>query len=245
MEEEIFIYDLVTIGSIDPVNDWMVIEDTSTGETKKVAPASLPISTATQSALDGKVDENSAITGATKPKITYDSKGLVTGGEELNATDIPTGINALKVGDANVSNTEFGYLDGVTSSIQTQLNSKQAELSTNTNPVGLNGQELLNFVPDTATLNANTTLNSGNAATYNSLVVYLDGALTITLDASLPNGFNITFIQDSAHTSTFAGAGGLLIKNRQDHTKNNGRYSGVSIVKKSSTIAILVGDTSL
>lgn len=41
-----------------------------------------------QSALDGKVDENSAITGATKTKITYDSKGLVTSGADAAISDI-------------------------------------------------------------------------------------------------------------------------------------------------------------
>ena len=36
-----------------------------------------------------KVDKNTAITGATKTKITYDSKGLVTSGADLISTDIP------------------------------------------------------------------------------------------------------------------------------------------------------------
>ena len=35
------------------------------------------------------VEANSPITGATKPKVTYDSKGLVTGGADLQASDIP------------------------------------------------------------------------------------------------------------------------------------------------------------
>lgn len=36
-----------------------------------------------------KVTANTAITGATKTKITYDAKGLVTGGADLVASDIP------------------------------------------------------------------------------------------------------------------------------------------------------------
>lgn len=48
-----------------------------------------PISTATQTALDNKVTKNAAITGATKCKITYDSKGLVTAGTDLEESDIP------------------------------------------------------------------------------------------------------------------------------------------------------------
>ena len=48
-----------------------------------------PISTATQSALNNKVDKNANITAGTHPKITYDEKGLVTGGAALAASDIP------------------------------------------------------------------------------------------------------------------------------------------------------------
>ncbi len=39
---------------------------------------------------------------------------------------IYSGVDALKIGSGIVDNTEFGYLDGVTSSIQSQLNSKAA-----------------------------------------------------------------------------------------------------------------------
>ena len=39
--------------------------------------------------LATKVTANAAITGATKCKITYDAKGLVTGGADLSAGDIP------------------------------------------------------------------------------------------------------------------------------------------------------------
>ncbi|MCK9470301.1 MAG: hypothetical protein M0Q88_00920 [Bacilli bacterium] len=40
--------------------------------------------------LSDKVDRNPDIIGATKTKITYDSKGLVTGGADLSASDIPS-----------------------------------------------------------------------------------------------------------------------------------------------------------
>jgi len=69
-----------------------------------------------------KVQANAAITGGTATKITYDAKGLVTGGTAITAADLPSGIDATKIGTGVVSNTEFGYLDGVTSAIQTQIN---------------------------------------------------------------------------------------------------------------------------
>jgi hypothetical protein len=77
-----------------------------------------------QSALDGKVDENAAIVGATKTKITYDAKGLVTAGADLAASDLPTGIDAAKIADGSVSNAEFQFLNSVTSNVQDQLDSK-------------------------------------------------------------------------------------------------------------------------
>lgn len=42
-----------------------------------------------KAALDTKLTRNTAITGATKTKITYDANGLVTGGGNLSAGDIP------------------------------------------------------------------------------------------------------------------------------------------------------------
>ena len=378
---DIFIYNLTTIGGIDASNDWMIIEDTSTGETKKAAPGQLPISTATQAALDTKVDENAPITGATKTKITYDAKGLVTAGADLSARDMPTGINAANISSGSISNAEFDYLNGLSDNIQTQLNGKQQSLTLTTTgtsgpatlaggtlnipqytggggggggtvtsvaaltlgtsgtdlsstvanstttpvitlnvptasasnrgalsaadwstfngkqdqitagttsqyyrgdktfqtldktavglgnvanvdttnaaniatgvlaagriPTNFNGQVLQNFIPNTAGTSSNLTLNSANASTYNSSVITLTGALTITFDASLPNGFNVTLIQLDAATSSIAGSGGLVIGNRQGHSKNNGQYSVVSIIKYTNVLAILGGDTSL
>ncbi len=48
----------------------------------------------------------------------------------LSASDIPSGIDATKIGSGSVSNTEFGYLDGTSASIQTQINTVSTNLST-------------------------------------------------------------------------------------------------------------------
>jgi len=56
-----------------------------------------PVSTATQTALNLKVTTNTAITGATKTKITYDSKGLVTAGADATASDFNVDTTGFKV----------------------------------------------------------------------------------------------------------------------------------------------------
>ena len=63
--------------------------------------------------LSGKVDANAAITGATKTKITYDAKGLVTGGADLEASDIPA-ITLDKISDVTATAAELNVLDGIT-----------------------------------------------------------------------------------------------------------------------------------
>ena len=55
-------------------------------------------------ALDGKVSANAAVSGATRCKITYDSKGLVTGGSDLVASDIPD-LSATYIGRSEATGT--------------------------------------------------------------------------------------------------------------------------------------------
>jgi hypothetical protein len=80
------------------------------------------VTSAIQTQLDNKVSKNSSITGATKTKITYDSKGLVTSGADATTSDIAEGSN-LYYTDARsrsaLSNTATGLsydnTSGVTS----------------------------------------------------------------------------------------------------------------------------------
>jgi hypothetical protein len=72
-----------------------------------------------QTALDNKVDENIAITGATKTKITYDSKGLVTSGTDATTADINDSLNRRYVTDAQL--TVIGNTSGTNSGDQTSI----------------------------------------------------------------------------------------------------------------------------
>jgi hypothetical protein len=60
-----------------------------------------PTVNAVNTGLGLKVDANTAITGATKTKITYDSKGLVTAGADATTADIAESTNKLYVSDGD------------------------------------------------------------------------------------------------------------------------------------------------
>ena len=66
----------------------------------------------------------SGVTSGTYTKVTVDTYGRATSGTTLGASDLPSSIDAAKIGSGAVDNTEFGYLNGVTSTIQTQLDGK-------------------------------------------------------------------------------------------------------------------------
>lgn len=120
------------------------------------------VTSSIQTQLNNKVAKNTDITGGTKCKITYDSKGLVTSGADLVEDDIPD-LSLSKIKDVTAtaaevnvldgitaSTTELNYVDGVTSAIQTQLDGKQETL------VGIGpGQNI-------KTINDNSLLGSGN-----------------------------------------------------------------------------------
>ena len=107
----------------------------------------------------------------------------------------------------------------------------------------LSGSKLKNFIPEINARSANFTINSTNQDTLCGAVIEVSGALTITIDASVRDGFNVSVIQETANSSTFATTGGLTLRNRQGHTKTFGQWSTVTLYKSGSDL-VLAGDTA-
>lgn len=148
-----------------------------------------------QTALDSKVDENASITASTKTKITYDSKGLVTAGADLSASDIPSGVDASKISTGVISNAEFDYLNGLTDNIQTQFTGKQDLLVSGTNIKTVNSNSLLG----SGDVAVQATLVSGtNIKTINSTSLLGSGDISV----APATGINATAIADGSVTST-------------------------------------------
>jgi hypothetical protein len=213
---------LTTIATVDNAADLFPIVDTSAAETKKITPTALktalalnnvdnttdankPISSATQTALDGKqatlvsgtniktinstsilgsgniaissavawggitgtlasqtdlqtaldlkVDENSAITGATKTKITYDAKGLVTSGADATTADIADSTNKRYVTDAQL------VVVGNTSGTNTGDNATNSQYS----GLAASKQDALGFTPENVS-NKSTSVTTDQAS---------------------------------------------------------------------------------
>lgn len=87
---------------------------------------------ATKTYADTKMAMNATITGATKTKITYDYKGLVTSGTDATTADIADSTNKRYVSDAqlviigNTSNTNTG--DETQATIKTKLGAATASV---------------------------------------------------------------------------------------------------------------------
>jgi hypothetical protein len=80
----------------------------------------------------GGVQIGGGITDGDKGDITVSSSGTVWNIDAgaVGNTEIASGVDAVKIADGSVSNTEFQYIGGLTSDAQTQLNAKQASDAT-------------------------------------------------------------------------------------------------------------------
>jgi hypothetical protein len=171
-----------------------------------------------QTALDLKVDENAAITGATKTKVTYDAKGLVTAGADATTADIADSTNKRYVTDAqstvigNTSGTNTG--DNATNSQYSGLAaSKQDTLVSATNIKTINSTSVLgagNIAVEptiTATTSADYYRGDKTFATLNKTAVGL-GNVDNTSDANKP-------VSTAQQTALDAKTNKLIVTNRQ------------------------------
>ena len=112
-------------------DDVFAIVDTDAGQTKKITAANVKsyAGSSTEAVQDivGAMFSSNTETDIT---ATYqDADGTIDLVVGVSAGNLPTAIDAAKIGDGSVSNAEFQRLDGVSSDIQTQLDGKQASLT--------------------------------------------------------------------------------------------------------------------
>ena len=160
-----------------------------------------------QTALDSKVDENAAITGATKTKITYDAKGLVTAGADATTADIADSTNKRYVTDANL--TVIGNTSG-TNTGDNATNSQYSGLATSKQDTLVSGTNI-------KTINSTTLLGSGDITT---------GTVT-SVGVSMPSAFSVASSPiTTSGTIAITGAGVVSQYVRGDGSLANFPLSG-------------------
>jgi hypothetical protein len=246
------------------------------------------VTSAIQTQLDAKVDENAAITGATKTKITFDAKGLVTAGADATTADIADSLNRRYVTDAqatvigntsgtntgdnatnsqysglaaskqdvitggastitssnltasralvsdgsgkvavsDVTSTELGYLDGVTSAVQTQVDAKTAKLITT-------NRQTASY---TLVLSDADKLVEMNVATANDLTIPLNSSVAFA------TGTQILLAQYGAGQTTIVPTSGVTVRSNGGKLKLNVQYSGATLIKIGTDEWYLFGD---
>ena len=139
---------------------------------------------------------------------------------------IDTAVTQTRV--ANVSDTEIGYLDGVTSAIQTQLNAKTPELYTFNATTG-------------------TTKTIATADAFKSLKFTDAGAITVTVPThasdAIPVGTYVELYQWGGQITVVAATPATTsIRSTDSQTKSRTTYSSMVLIKVDNNEWLLTGD---
>lgn len=149
-----------------------------------------------QAALDAKVAKNTSITSGTKTKITYDAKGLVTGGVEATTADIPASTNKNYVTDAQL--TVIGNTSGINTGDQASI-------------VGITG----------ARAQFDAACTDGNFLYSGDVTQYTDEMAQDAVGNILTDSSEIDFTyNDAANTITAALVAGSIDESRLDTSVN-------------------------
>ncbi len=211
---------------------------TITGAATTITTSNLTASRAVISNATGKVAVSattdtelgylSGVTSAIQTQI--DSKqATITGGATSIVSSNLTASRALasdgsgKVAVSSVTSTELGYLSGVTSAIQTQIDTKTNKLIT------ANRQT------------ASYTLVAGDADKLVEMNVASANNLTVPA-STFSAGQQILLSQYGAGQTTIVAGSGMTIRSNGGKLKLSAQYSGATLVFISATEAYLFGD---
>lgn len=182
------------------------------------------------------------------------------------------GLTADSIAVGSVTNTEFGYLDGVTSAIQTQLNAKAPTASptftgTVTVPATITSGSAVITLPGTTSTLAT---DAGVAATYAPLLqtvstpTFSSNAYTLTASdkdkvlllsngatagtVNIPTGTYatgtvLTLVQTGSGQITIASSGTL--NSQGNKYKLNGQYASAQVVVTATNVFLLIGNLAV
>ena len=198
-------------------------------------------------------------TGDNNTYLGYDTEGSansVSNETAIGANAIGQGANTVTVGDDNVTAVYLsedkgatvyaGALD-VTAAGGITLQNDETITNSTDGTVEIGGS--LTGTGSISGFDANLNDQTGTAYTLTSsdngkvLTLNNANAITLTIAASLGDGFNCLIVQKGAGQVTLSAAGGVTVVNRSSETKTAGQYATVSVINIGSEQYILSGDT--
>lgn len=151
---------------------------------------------------------------------TLNELAAALGDDASFATTVTNALSDKQDKVANVSDTEIGYLDGVTSAIQTQLNSK---------------------APLTQPIEAKTGAYTLQGIDKGDLVT-CSGTFTVTVPGNVfVAGDRVDIINIGSGTITFSGSS-LTLNSTDAKVTINKQWAGATIFFTSATTAVLIGN---
>jgi len=221
-------------------------DETATTIKNKLGITTLSGSNTGDQDLSNLVIKNTAIVGATKTKITYDAKGLVTAGADATKSD---------VGLANVDNTSDANKP-VSTAQQTALNLKQDTLVSATNIKTINGTTLLGSgdlvvggssgifgianASGVYTYYATFTLAMAAATSGQTIEIFADVTETGAVEITLKNGVNIN---GNGHTYTLNNSGTSNALKVTNSTSIDCSILNLNVVRTGSTAVQYTNNT--
>ena len=180
----------------------------------------------------------------------YEIRGVGSGSGTTQGDGADDGFLRLSAGGGTNSNTQAAIeLSGYSNVADMSNNivfrtagTERMRLDINGNLAGSTTNTLSGFG---AQINAISTSYS-LAATDNSKVIQSNAAsaITVTIPAGLPTGFNCMVLQYGAGQITFAAASGVTIINRNSYNKTIGQYALATVLHIGSNVVIISGELS-
>lgn len=180
----------------------------------------------------------------------YEIRGVGSGGGTSQADGGDDGFLRLSAGGGSSAGTQSsidltGYsnvADMSNNIVFRTAGTERMRLDVSGNLSGSTTNTLSGFGAQINTVNSSISL----AATDNSEVIRSDAAsaISVTIPAGLPSGFNCMVLQYGTGQITFSPAAGVTLINRNNYNKTIGQYALVTVLHIGSNVVVISGELS-
>jgi hypothetical protein len=178
----------------------------------------------------------------------YEIRGVGAGGGSTQSDGADDGFLRLSAGGGNASTAQssidisgYSTLPEMNNTIVFRTaGTERLRIDSNGNLSGSTTSTLAGFGAQINTIANSVTL----AATDNAEIIQSNAAsaITVTIPAGLPTGFNCMVLQYGAGQITFSPAAGVTLINRNSYNKSIGQYALVTLLHIGSNVVIISGE---